>query len=127
MTHLSEHLRQATPVVVERGEGVHLFGTDGRRYLDFTAGIGVTSTGHCHPKVVAAASMTTSGAKVRTGFGPLMGGVVVTPFPHAFYYGWDEETATRFALREFDQLLQTVSDPDDTAAIFVEPVLGEGG
>jgi len=206
MSHLSEHLRQATPVVVERGEGVHLFGTDGRRYLDFTAGIGVTSTGHCHPRVVAAAqeqvatlihgqyttvmhrplqrlverlgavlpegldslffansgseaveaalrlarqatgrpnvvvcqggfhgrtvaaaSMTTSGAKVRTGFGPLMGGVVVTPFPHAFYYGWDEETATRFALREFDQLLQTVSDPDDTAAIFVEPVLGEGG
>jgi 4-aminobutyrate aminotransferase len=71
--------------------------------------------------------MTTSGAKVRTGFGPLMGGVVITPFPHAFHYGWDEETATRFALREFDQLLQTVSDPDDTAAIFVEPVLGEGG
>ncbi|WP_128092410.1 aminotransferase class III-fold pyridoxal phosphate-dependent enzyme, partial [Streptomyces resistomycificus] len=34
---------------------VHLFGEDGRRYLDFTAGIGVTSTGHCHPKVVAAA------------------------------------------------------------------------
>ena len=55
MTHLSEHLRQATPVVVERGEGVHLFGADGRRYLDFTAGIGVTSTGHCHPQVVAAA------------------------------------------------------------------------
>ncbi|MEB3733535.1 aminotransferase class III-fold pyridoxal phosphate-dependent enzyme [Halopseudomonas pachastrellae] len=29
--------------------------TDGRRYLDFTSGIGVTSTGHCHPTVVAAA------------------------------------------------------------------------
>lgn len=55
MTHLSEHLRQATPVVVERGEGVHLFGAAGRRYLDFSAGIGVTSTGHCHPHVVAAA------------------------------------------------------------------------
>lgn len=55
MTRLSEHLRQATPVVAERGEGVHLYGTDGRRYLDFTAGIGVTSTGHCHPRVVAAA------------------------------------------------------------------------
>ncbi|MFI0541579.1 aspartate aminotransferase family protein [Streptomyces sp. WSLK1-3] len=206
MPQLSEHLRQATPVVVERGEGIHLFGADGRRYLDFTAGIGVTSTGHCHPKVVAAAqeqvatlihgqyttvmhrplqrlvdrlgrvlpegldslffansgseaveaalrlarqatgrpnvvvchggfhgrtvaaaSMTTSGTKVRTGFGPLMGGVVITPFPHAFHYGWDEETATRFALREFDRLLQTVTDPDDTAAVIVEPVLGEGG
>lgn len=206
MTQLSEHLRQATPVVAQRGEGVHLYGTDGRRYLDFTAGIGVTSTGHCHPRVVAAAqeqvatlihgqyttvlhqplqrlvdklgdvlpegldslffvnsgseaveaamrlarqatgrpnivvahggfhgrtvaaaSLTTSGTKIRTGFGPLMAGVAITPFPNAYHYGWDEETATRFALREFDHLLQTVSDPDDTAAILVEPVLGEGG
>lgn len=56
-----------------------------------------------------------------------MAGVAITPFPNAYHYGWDEETATRFALREFDHLLQTVSDPDDTAAILVEPVLGEGG
>ncbi|MEV7993544.1 aminotransferase class III-fold pyridoxal phosphate-dependent enzyme, partial [Streptomyces sp. NPDC086077] len=55
MTALSPHLRQATPVTAVRGEGVHLYGEDGRRYLDFTAGIGVTSTGHCHPRVVAAA------------------------------------------------------------------------
>ncbi len=55
MTALSPQLKQATPVLAERGEGVHLYGTDGRRYLDFTAGIGVTSTGHCHPRVVAAA------------------------------------------------------------------------
>ncbi|WP_030252079.1 aminotransferase class III-fold pyridoxal phosphate-dependent enzyme, partial [Streptomyces sp. NRRL S-455] len=55
MTALSPHLRQATPVVAVRGEGIHLYDEDGRRYLDFTAGIGVTSTGHCHPKVVAAA------------------------------------------------------------------------
>ncbi|WP_199561859.1 aminotransferase class III-fold pyridoxal phosphate-dependent enzyme [Micromonospora deserti] len=55
MTNLSPHLRQATPVVATRGEGVYLYGEDGRRYLDFTAGIGVTSTGHCHPRVVQAA------------------------------------------------------------------------
>src|SRR4030095_5453227 len=36
-------------------EGVYLFDEDDRRYLDFTAGIGVTSTGHCHPRVVEAA------------------------------------------------------------------------
>jgi hypothetical protein len=40
---------------VDRGEGVYLFDEGGRRYLDFTAGIGVTSTGLCHPAVVAAA------------------------------------------------------------------------
>jgi 4-aminobutyrate aminotransferase len=52
MTQLSPLLKQATPVLAARGEGVYLYGEDGRRYLDFTAGIGVTSTGHCHPWVV---------------------------------------------------------------------------
>jgi len=206
MATLSPLLKQATPVIVARGQGVYVYDEDDRRYLDFTAGIGVTSTGHCHPKVVAAAqsqvatlihgqyttvmhrplltlvehlsqvlpegldsmffsnsgseaveaavrlvrhatgrpnvvvfhgsfhgrtfgaaSMTTSGTKFRSGFSPLMGGVVISPFPTAFRYGWDEERATEFALKELDYLLTTVSSPDDTAAFFVEPVLGEGG
>src|SRR5215204_4586131 len=55
MTQLSPLLKQATPVLAARGEGVYLYGEDGRRYLDFTAGIGVTSTGHSHPQVVEAA------------------------------------------------------------------------
>jgi 4-aminobutyrate aminotransferase len=206
MAYLSPLLKQATPVVVERGEGVYLFDEEGRRYLDFTAGIGVTSTGHCHPRVVAAAqeqvaklihgqyttvmhrplltlaerlgevlpgpldtvffsnsgseaveaalrlarhatgrpnvvvfhgsfhgrtvaaaSMTTSGTKFRAGFSPLMSGVVVSPFPTAHRYGWDEATATEFALRELDYVLATMSAPAETAAFVVEPVLGEGG
>ena len=52
--HLSPLLKQSSAITVERGEGVYLYGRDGERYLDFTAGIGVTSTGHCHPKVVEA-------------------------------------------------------------------------
>jgi len=206
MPELSSLLKQATGVLAARGEGVHLFDEDGRRYLDFTAGIGVTSTGHCHPKVVeaaqrqvatlihgqyttvmhrplldlvdrlgdvlpagldrtffansgseaveaalrlsrqatvrpnvvvfhggfhgrtvAAASMTTSGTKFRSGFGPIMGGVVIAPFPNATHYGWSEQEATDFALRELDYILQTVSPPNETAAFFIEPVLGEGG
>ena len=55
MSHLSPLLKQASKVCVERGEGSWVFDVDGKRYLDFTSGIGVTSTGHCHPKVVAAA------------------------------------------------------------------------
>ena len=55
MAELSQVLKQATGVLAARGEGVLLYDEDGRRYLDFTAGIGVTSTGHCHPRVVAAA------------------------------------------------------------------------
>lgn len=55
MATLSPHLKQATPVVVDHALGSWIHGTDGRDYLDFTTGIGVTSTGHCHPRVVAAA------------------------------------------------------------------------
>ena len=40
MAELSPVLKQATPVVASRGEGVHLHDEDNRRYLDFTAGIG---------------------------------------------------------------------------------------
>ncbi|MFL5802209.1 MAG: aspartate aminotransferase family protein [Roseiflexaceae bacterium] len=43
-----------TDILVERGEGAYLYAADGRSYLDFTCGIGVTNTGHCHPRVVAA-------------------------------------------------------------------------
>jgi 4-aminobutyrate aminotransferase len=206
MAQLSPLLKQATPVVVDHGEGVYLYDVDGKRHLDFTAGIGVTSTGHCHPRVVAAAqeqvgklihgqyttvmhkpllelteklggvlppgldslffansgseaveaalrlsrqatrrpnvivfqggfhgrtvaaaSMTTSGTRFSAGISPLMAGVHVAPFPYAFHYGWDQETATKFALRELDYLFATVCAPSETAAFFIEPVLGEGG
>ena len=54
MVELSPVLKQATPVVASRGEGVYLYDEEDRRYLDFTAGIGVTRTGHRPPRVVAA-------------------------------------------------------------------------
>jgi 4-aminobutyrate aminotransferase len=203
---LSPLLRQSSPVHAVRGEGVHLIDDAGRRYLDFTAGIGVTSTGHCHPRVVEAAqaqvgqlihgqyttvlhprldelaaslgeklppgldalffasagteaveaavrlakqatgrtnvivfqgsfhgrtagalSMTTSKVAIRAGLQPLMGGVFVAPFPHPYRWGWDAEAATEFCLRELDEVLATQTAPDETAAMVVEPVQGEGG
>ena len=45
------HLTEIQPV---RGEGIYLYDADGRQYIDFTSGIGVINTGHCHPKVVQA-------------------------------------------------------------------------
>ncbi|MDX1975490.1 MAG: aspartate aminotransferase family protein [Rickettsiales bacterium] len=41
-------------IAIERGEGAYLFAPDGRRYLDFAAGIAVNALGHCHPHVTAA-------------------------------------------------------------------------
>src|SRR5216683_973001 len=42
------------PIVAERGEGVWLYTSDGRKYLDLYGGHAVAGTGHCHPHVVAA-------------------------------------------------------------------------
>ncbi|MFN8381617.1 MAG: aminotransferase class III-fold pyridoxal phosphate-dependent enzyme [Anaerolineales bacterium] len=40
--------------VADRAEGAYIYTDDGKKLLDFTSGIGVTNTGHCHPKVVEA-------------------------------------------------------------------------
>ena len=42
------------PLCLVRGEGVRVWDTDGKEYLDFVGGIAVDSLGHCHPKIVGA-------------------------------------------------------------------------
>jgi len=204
--HLSPvwtHLTEIQPV---RAEGIYLYDADGHRYTDFTSGIGVTSTGHCHPRVIAAVqeqagkllfgqmnivippvavqlaealnavtpppidtfffsnsgaeaveasvklarqatgkrniivfqgsfhgrtaqtmAMTTSKYIYRHHYQPLPAGVFVAPYPYAYFYGWDEETTTEFCLKQLDYLLHGQTPPDETAAVIIEPVLGEGG
>lgn len=206
LSHLSPVWNRAWPLLVDRGEGVYLIDTAGRRYLDFTCGIGVTNTGHAHPRVVeaiqvqaaklihgqaalmvhqpmlelveellrvvpqplesffftnsgaeaiegavklarhatrrpnvivfqgsfhgrtnATMAMTTSKTIYRAGYQPLASGVFVAPFPYAYRFGWDETTTVRFCLRELKLLLKSQTAPEETAAIVIEPVLGEGG
>ena len=50
----SPSLPRAYPIVPVRGEGAVLEDIDGNRFLDFAAGIAVNSTGHAHPRIVAA-------------------------------------------------------------------------
>lgn len=45
---------RAYPLVVDHAKGSEVWDVDGNRFLDFMAGIAVTSTGHAHPKVVKA-------------------------------------------------------------------------
>ncbi len=204
--HLSPVWARITNLVVERGEGAYLFDINGERYLDFTCGIGVTNTGHCHPRVVAAAreqvgklihgqvnivyhtpllrlaealrevvpppldtfffsnsgaeavegavklarhatgrpniivfqgsfhgrtaqtmAMTTSRTVYRQHYQPLAAGVFVAPYPYWYRYGWEPEETSRWCLRELRHLLASQTAPSETAAIVVEPVLGEGG
>jgi 4-aminobutyrate aminotransferase len=51
---LASVLPRASNIVVSSGEGSWLYDVDRNRYLDFTSGIAVTNTGHCHPRVVEA-------------------------------------------------------------------------
>ena len=195
-----------TPFAAVRGEGVYLFDEGGNRYLDFTSGIGVTSTGHCHPKVVEAVrrqagellfsqvnisasrvvselaarlasvcppgidtfffansgaeaveasvklarhatgrsnlivfqgsfhgrthqtmAMTTAKTVYRHRYQPLPGGIFVAPFPAAQWHPGDESERTDHCLRQLELILLGQSAPDETAAMIIEPVLGEGG
>ena len=52
--HMSPAWSRIFNFVAERAEGSYIYTDEGRRLLDFTCGIGVTNTGHCHPKVVEA-------------------------------------------------------------------------
>jgi 4-aminobutyrate aminotransferase len=52
--HISPVWTRIFNFVAERAEGSYIYTADGRKLLDFTCGIGVTNTGHCHPKVVEA-------------------------------------------------------------------------
>ena len=204
--HLSPVWPRYTEILAERAEGAYIYGVDGRRYLDFTSGIAVTGTGHCHPRVVEAVrdqagklihgqanivyhrpmlrladellqvvpkgldgfffsnsgaeaveaaiklarqatgrpnvivfqgsfhgrtvgtmSLTTSKTIYRAGYQPLMAGAFVAPYPYAYRYGWESEACARWCLEELEYLLVTQTAPEETAAILVEPVLGEGG
>ncbi|MEE9201518.1 MAG: acetyl ornithine aminotransferase family protein [Candidatus Brocadiales bacterium] len=52
--YISPSSGKVYPLTVKRADGVVVEDVDGNRYLDFTAGIAVNSTGHCHPEVVRA-------------------------------------------------------------------------
>ena len=51
---ISPSYTRSYPMVAKKGRGVIVEDVDGNEFLDFSAGIAVTSTGHCHPEVVSA-------------------------------------------------------------------------
>src|SRR5258705_910099 len=52
--YISPSYTRSYPLVAKTGRGIVVTDVDGNEFFDFSAGIAVTSTGHCHPEVVAA-------------------------------------------------------------------------
>ncbi|WOO86007.1 4-aminobutyrate aminotransferase GabT [Vanrija pseudolonga] len=209
--HLTKGTGRLREHVFVEGKGINVWTSDGRRLLDFSSGIGVTSLGHAHPDVTAAiaaqaakivhvqcaiansqpqlqlikqllpmmpdasldtfffwnsggeaneaaikvarcfskrqnlivmqgsyhgrsmgaASLTRSKTIYFEGTGPLLTSVFATPFPYWHAMGFPKDTPSdvlvSHAVKHLENLLQQQTAPKDTAAIFIEPVLGEGG
>ena len=97
------HNYHPLPVVLERGEGIYVWDTDGKKYFDFLSAYSAVNQGHCHPKIVKA--MTDQAQKL-----------VLTS--RAFYndvLGEWEEFVTRFF--GYDKVLpmNTGAEADETA------------
>ena len=71
-------------------------------------------------------AMTTSKYVYRYKY-PVPANIIVSPFPYHHYYGWEEEETAKWALKQLDLVLHSQTAPEETAAIIIEPVQGEGG
>ena len=206
--YISPSYTRSYPLVAQSGKGIVVTDVDGNEFFDFSAGIAVTSTGHCHPKVVAAIqkqaaelihmsgtdfyyesmvtlgerlskiapmpgphkiyygnsgteavecalklaryhtkrqhviaflgafhgrtmgalSLTASKPQQRRRFGPPPPGVTHIQYPDVYRYSnGDPDFALKCARYIEERLFKTVLPPEEVAAIFVEPVQGEGG
>jgi 4-aminobutyrate aminotransferase len=86
-----------------------------------------TFRGGFHGRTMGSVTYTTSKAKYREGYHPLLPSTFVTPFPHPFRWGMTEDEATDYALRELELKLKHEISPHEIAAFLIEPVQGEGG
>lgn len=205
--YVSPSYTRVYPLVVERGSGAVIQDVDGNLYLDCTAGIAVTATGHCHPAVVSAiqdqagkllhmsgtdfyyqpqidlaqrlgelgpgpdkrrvfftnsgaealeaalklarwhtgrsravaffgafhgrtyGAMSLSGSKLvhRRGFSPLVPDIHHTAYPRGCTT-CDIPDSSCVCVRQIEEtLFKRIAPPEEVAAIFVEPIQGEGG
>jgi 4-aminobutyrate aminotransferase len=83
-----------------------------------------------HGRTMGALSLTASKAVQRKGFGSLLAGVFHAPYPNTYRgtYGVRPENAAADALAYIEgELFRSLADPEEVAAVFVEPIQGEGG
>ena len=106
---ISPSYTRSYPLVARRGRGIRVEDVDGNEFLDFAAGIAVTSTGHCHPEVVAAIqkqatelihiSGTDFYNEPLTDLAEKLSSIAPMPGPHRFFYGNSGAEAIECALK----------------------------
>jgi len=106
---ISPSYTRSYPLVARRGRGIRIEDVDGNEFMDFAAGIAVTSTGHCHPEVVAAIqkqaaelihiSGTDFYNEPLTDLAERLSAVAPMPGPHRFFYGNSGAEAIECALK----------------------------
>ncbi|KAG8885787.1 hypothetical protein FRB97_009492 [Tulasnella sp. 331] len=91
----------------------------------------IAMAGGYHGRTFGTMGLTRSKTIYSEGMGPLMPGVYVTPFPYWHQLGLpsttSEEELVRHCMHQLNNLLAQQTSPGDTAAILVEPLIGEGG
>ncbi len=106
---ISPSYTRSYPLVAKRGRGTRVEDVDGNEFLDFAAGIAVTSTGHCHPEVVKAIQQQAGELIHMSGtdfyyeglvtLAERLSAVAPMPGPHRFYYGNSGAEAVECALK----------------------------
>jgi len=95
--YISPSYTRSYPLVARQGRGVVVTDVDGNEFFDFSAGIAVTSTGHCHPAVVAAIQRQSAELIHMSGtdfyyenmvtLAERISKIAPMPGPHKIYYG----------------------------------------
>jgi 4-aminobutyrate aminotransferase len=107
--YLSPSYTRSYPLVAKQGRGIVVTDVDGNEFFDFSAGIAVTSTGHCHPDVVAAIQKQAGELIHMSGtdfyyesmitLAERMSKIAPMPGPHRIYYGNSGTEAVEAALK----------------------------
>ena len=129
---VAEKLRAITPPTIEK----FAFANSGAeaveaavklaRYTTNRQGV-IVFRGGFHGRTMGSVAYTTSKAKYRDGYHPVLGSVFVSPFPRAYRWGVSEEEAVQRSLSELALMFKHEVSPHNIAAFLVEPVQGEGG
>ena len=107
--YLSPSYTRSYPLVAEKGRGIVVTDVDGNEFFDFSAGIAVTSTGHCHPEVVAAIQKQAGELIHMSGtdfyyesmvkLSERLSKIAPMPGPHRVYFGNSGTEAVEAALK----------------------------